>query len=714
MYSPEIVARRMRSVESAYNVRFHRYSIDDSRAISRDLTNSAYDEKGQQVRALSRDEQDFIWNEMTISRNDFRYWAERHVQIVTDSDEGTKTHITMTGAQEVFLSRMAKTEERMWQEKDAGNTRFDGQCYFVHKARQMGLSTHCELIGVHLTNFFADVAGLCGSTDDQKTQDMYRNYFLTPYDNMPPWMRGPLKSKVKDRGLLFASGSWISLQDSSQKAGFGQGAKWHWSHCTEVASWANTVEMMENHYFPSISRSIRGHAFAESTSQGMHDWWHTRTELARKGKFDRWQYLFIPWYLVPEFYHDYPADAWIPKKETAAEAELIERTSWEWADGRTIRLSREQMYWWEKTRQGFVDRHTLNEFYKSYPSVPEQSFVHSGQSSFEVEVLEACQQQTRTPVAYEIATASTPTELVISSDKELREIGAKIYSVGKYDLVPMRVPEDEQYDSRGLVLLWEKPHDQFDYFLGADPAVGIANWSRYVRTKKDGSRDNSALEIIRRGFNGQADVQVAEFAAPIFPQDFALYVNVLGRMFKGRAEEGMALATVEVNNHGILCQNELMHRYDYINLYQRRKTSDGVNVDYAETFGWLTTASTIREIWTLGKKHISDARLFTRSNWLVTEMRNCVDDNIRTKMVLSLTRGKAEGGDRHDDRVYAMLFALEGAHSWTHGLLMPPSHQIAPVTVEGSPRKYSFAERDMTSAQVEDYIAEWEAGLGEL
>lgn len=715
MYSPEIIDRRIRSVESTYSVRFHRYSIADSLSIT-DHLSSAFDDRGHQLRALSSRESDFIFNEIVLSRCDFRYWAERYCRLIVDDEEATRKNITLTPAQIIILARMSATEDRMWRERDEGHTRFDGQCYFVHKSGQMGISTHCEIVGVHRLNFYPDTMGLLASQNDQMTQKLYTDYFRSVYESMPPWMRAPLTSKIKDRGLDLATGSRAVLQDASQKSGLGQGSKWHFVHLTECAVWPDPVNSVEANVFPRISRSIKGIAFLESTSAGMHDWWHQRTEMARRRELNRWQYLFIPWYLIPGFYHDYPPDGWSPLPETLQERDLIERTSPEWANGETIHPTAEMMFWWERTRQNYQRMGTLNEFYKAHPSTPEQSFTHSGQSSFEVEVLESLQRQVQAPVAYELATPYTESELVLANPSD--PSAPRIYSVGKYDLVPVRVrPQDP--DPRGLILIWEPPSDRHDYFGGADPAIGIANWSRHLRARADSKRDNSALQIIRRGYSGLPDTQVAEFAAPIFPQDFALYLNLLGRLYHGRADERQMMWTIEVNMHGILCQQELISRYDYSHLYQRRRSSDGATVSFLDQLGWVTNGQTIRELWAFGKKHISDARLLTRSNWLVTEMRDCTDDDIRLK---SYSYGKAEGskpggGWRHDDRVYSMLFALEGAHSWMHqGMLdmQPPQPAVTSVAVEGSPRRDSVLDRDMTYLEYQDACAEWDARIGDI
>lgn len=722
MYSTEIVDRRVTSVERAYNIRLHRYSVSDSVSISNFISTDAFDEKGRQVRPLVQSESDFVWNELALSRCDFRYFAERHVKIILDNESGSRGTIDLTPAQELILGRMAVTEERMWKERDAGRTRFDGQCYFMHKSGQMGISTHCEIVGVHRLNFYPDTMGLVASSNDQMTQKLYTDYFLSVYDSLPPWMRSPLKSKVKDRGLDFLSESRCVLQDASQRAAVGQGSKWHYVHLSEVATWPDPVKSFEGSdgVLPRISRSIKAVAFLESTSAGMHDWWHERTESARKGEFDRWQYIFVGWWMVPMFKHDYPPDGWTPTAEALEEATLIERVSPSYTDGaRTVRLTREQLYWWSRERADYQKKGILNEFYKAYPSIPEQSFTHSGQSSFEYEVLESLQRTVTPPIPYELAIRSLPSELVMS-DTDLYSIDPSrrfrpLYTVGNYDLVAMRVPVDQQHDPRGLILMWEPPSGQHDFFGGADPAVGIANWTRYTRARADNKRDNSAIEIVRRGFYQRPDVQVAEFAAPIFPQDFALYLHVLGKLFKGRNEDREMMWTIEVNNHGVLCQEELIQRYNYSNLYQRRKTADGASPDFLNLYGWLTTAQTIRELWTLGKKHVSSGQLMTNSNWLVGEMRDCQDDDIRVKMSYAMTRGKAEGGNKHDDRVYALLFALEGAHSWTHGMLQAPSPVVQSVRIEGGPQtRQSAFTRDFTAAEYADFLSDWEATIGEL
>jgi hypothetical protein len=708
LYSEAVVQRRLRAIEQHYKVKLHRYAIEESVAISKHVS-LAFDEKGHQIRALKKQEQDFIWNEMALCRADFKYWAERYCTVVPKGGDGKRVHMTLTSAQNIFVKRMARTEDKMWAERDAGHTTFDGQCYFVHKARQMGLSTHCELVGVHIGNFYSDTPELIGSTNDQMTQKMYTDYYLSVYDNMPYWMKSPLRSKVKDRGLDYSHNSRVVLQDASQKSGFGQGSNWVWCHLTEVASWPDPVGMVENHFFPSISLSHRTAAFLESTSQGMDDWWHTRTEAARRGDFGRWQYLFIPWYLVPEFYHGYPPDEWVVPDHAAREAKLIADSSPEWADGVTIRPTKAMLYWWVQMRKTYEDTNTLNEFYKNYPSVPEQSFTHSGQSSFEHEVIEILEQMSHTPpVPYEIATKKLPSELIIT---DAGPSGPKIYPIGKHDLVPVHVPESMQKEARGLILMYEQPSERHDYFGGADTAGGIANWSRYMRHKGDTDKDNAAIQIIRRGFYGKPDVQVCEFAAPIMPQDFAPYIALLGELYKGREECNQCLFTIEVNGYGKVTQTELMEKYEYINLYQRVNTKDGVNIDVLNQFGWLTTIQSITELWTMGKKWISSGMLETRSKYLVREMRYCRDDDVRLKIARSMIRGKAAGVDketksqRHDDRVYATLFALEGAHGFSQHLeALPPNLDMVPVIVSASPRNIPATERDLTYAEYVDAI----------
>ena len=71
--------------------------------------------------------------------------------------------------------------------------------------------------------------------------------------------------------------------------------------------------------------------------------------------------------------------------------------------GHTVMLPRENLYWWESTRQAYKDGSKLNFFYTSYAATPEESFQHANVSAFAADFLEDMRLRTHPGQTYEIA-----------------------------------------------------------------------------------------------------------------------------------------------------------------------------------------------------------------------------------------------------------------------------------------------------------------------
>lgn len=721
MYDPSIVDRRIQSVEREFKVRLHRYSISDARYVAEVQLEAKRNPKTRELEGLTLDEQLFIQNELLLSRCDFRYWFERYVHIVVDNISGRYDVPKIRRPQEILLTRLAQRERDVHDRVDRGEEWVDGNCWFIHKARQMGLSTICLAVGAHLTNFFHYNAGLVGSTNEPKTRQAYRDYFYMIWNSLPSWMRIPASADTKTEGLVLDNGSKLVLQHSEQDSGFGQGAKWHFSHLTEVAGWAPTVvqEMIENHYFPSVSRSMRTVAFMESTSQGQDNWWHRSTERARARRMGRWWYMFIPFYLAPDLYISYPDDGWSPAPETLAEANLIERTSPEWNDGKVYTPSRGQLHWWETTREQYRVSGTLNEFYKNHPSTPEQSFTHSGRSSFPYEIISHCEQSTLEPVYYDILTDITPAGLVITEPaKSLGYVPSwwkddppKQYKVGDVTIGPVYVRQEDRVDPRGLICLWERPEDTrpHDMYGAVDTTGGIPGWSRFLRKQGEDEIDNGAIQIIRS--TPHMDVQVAEFAAPIMAVPLADIYAVLGRLYFGRNGMDDQLQTiVELTSDGLAFQEELVSKYGWIAFYQHSRFNGSEYIE-TDTYGFKPSPLGIRQMWTHGKHQLCDKRFLVRSTHFVREMRSCTDDNI---YVAHLTRGKApKGGGRHDDRVYAGMYASWFSNGWANPDPRPVRSPTPYVVTEGKKKLRLWQmESEEREAVLADFDDRWSQATG--
>lgn len=229
--------------------------------------------------------------------------------------------------------------------------------------------------------------------------------------------------------------------------------------------------------------------------------------------------------------------------------------------------------------------------------------------------------------------------------------------VGHYELADID-PTTLDDDPRGIVWLYEKPRPGASYIVSCDPSYGIAGWDRMARTEDDARTDNCAIEVIRCGIGKLPDVQVAEYAAPIDPEDAAAVVNFLGRMYGGTDENEQALVIVEVQpGPGLLTQRELINRYGYLNLFQWQHL-DTMNVKPTQSYGWYSSRQSRQMLWIRGTRHITSRGITLNSPWLIEEMTDAVLDNF-----LSFT-ARAQWG-AHDDRIVALLMGIWAANEWS-------------------------------------------------
>lgn len=249
------------------------------------------------------------------------------------------------------------------------------------------------------------------------------------------------------------------------------------------------------------------------------------------------------------------------------------------------------------------------------------------------------------------------------------------YRIGRFIAQPASSSDyHNDHDPRGILWMFEPPHNFCNYIIGTDPTYGIENWSRENRNKDDAKTDNAVACVIRKGFKGQPDVQVAEFAAPITPFEFAGVVNFIGRLYGGDNEEGQAYLCNEVwPGPGLSLHAELSTKFGYTNEYYHRYLNTAAPT-VTQWPGFYANRQSVSDLWIKGRHHINKGNVRILSPWLVEEMADCSWDMQRN-------RGFAQqGSSRHDDRVSALLLALWAANQWT--MSIAPSEQQAPEKLE--------------------------------
>jgi len=236
----------------------------------------------------------------------------------------------------------------------------------------------------------------------------------------------------------------------------------------------------------------------------------------------------------------------------------------------------------------------------------------------------------------------------------------QIPNCGILQPVDFQTHDATDLDARGQILIFEPPSPRDSYVVGVDPTGGLVNWTRSLRNEADSKTDNGAIEVIKRGLKGKPDIQVAEYAAPNDPEDLAPIVNFLGRLYCGTDESEQAPCIIEVYpGPGFRVQDELINRFHYYNFFRGRYV-DSIVYKPTNSYGWVTTPKSLRELWGKTVGHIKRKRVIINSPWLVEEMSNI---SMKPHMMWGESVGR-----KHDDRLRAFMLSLWMLHDWNQTL----------------------------------------------
>lgn len=377
-----------------------------------------YDKNGapaEWVREPSKQEWDYINNERIMCKYDFRYFANRYAKIQIVRPDGSPVGVDRLGkhgfmrTQEALLARIQSEEERMYDAFDHGESVL-GLLFFVHKARQTGFTALIRIMEKQRTFFWPDTMALAASENLEMVQELYRRDKVL-YSNMPWFIRPSIRYDTKDEQLEFAEINTVTLyHQGNQHGGMGTGKTISVAHLTECALWdrsaashyVNTRKILDDLY-PAIPRSLNTLYVMESTALGIGGFWYDQVELIRNGK-SRFKLFFCPWYAADMKYAETPPTGWYPGDYVQHVADVVRDTSFEYL-GYTMELTRQQMYWYERTMDEHEGR--LFTFFSNYPTTIEESFQNSGDCAFSYELLAELQKGIG-PLhgAYDLTTAS--------------------------------------------------------------------------------------------------------------------------------------------------------------------------------------------------------------------------------------------------------------------------------------------------------------------
>ncbi len=614
MYSKTIVQSRLARAEADLNKALGKFALRDYTPAQvqdwNDRISKSYDLAGGLIRPLGLDEQAFILNEVTRCKFDFEYWASRYCTI--SSSEGRLVPLVLREAQRKLLARIAELEDARYP-MPTGKVGL-----IVAKARRAGATVLGQAIVAHGCMLRPQAMGLIASDIPENTLKLYQIQERI-YDNLPVWMRPNMSGRVKSEHMHFDGlDSDLTCGTGNQKNPMGQGIRLDFIHFTEVSTWEVVgIEQIDEDVYPAFDSSGVATScwLMESTGKGgsgnfFHDQYQTAK--ANKGSF---RAIFLSWYDVPEM-HTRQAEGMEFSETTKAVARRIRGDT-------GYDCTRDQLAWYQITREQFEAKSNLEGFLQEYPSTDEECFQYGLRSVFTLEVRDR------------VRNAVKPLVGAFDIDIRRKKLTNRM-SPSEFDGKP---------DNRLLVYEWP-PRKDCTYVMGVDVSYGVG-------------RDRYCIHVNRVGNRHFPDEQVAEISGQLSPIDCAIPCWIVGHMYTDR--DGIpAKMAIEVNpgSPGLMTQVELQ-RMGYANFYiwKRLNVMGG---GYTKEIGWQTTPATRAPLTKMGVEYINKDQWNINSPFFIEEMKTFVDLG-PTKAGRYMEHFEHAPGC-NDDRLFAGFIALWVSH----------------------------------------------------
>jgi len=592
------------------------YSVADAAALTASAA-TAVDADGERIRPLTQEEQRFVGSCQLRVIYDFPYFAERFCWI-DDAGHGLRRLSPLWESQQLVLDQLARLEMA---NVTSGSP--DGLLLNILKARQLGVSTLSEALVAHRICTRKHIRALSGADVEDQAGYLFR-MVVRLYDALPWFLRPGRVYFTKNRELTLSNESFLktawgkstrgALQavsgEEGSKGAIGRGQTYSVVHISELPTWENP-EQLDTALLPAIPYAADTLVLYEATAEHAGDWWHTHWLASGRGE-GRFRNIFIPWSAEPSKYALPPPEGWSPSPSTLKHAEKCERDSPRWFGGKTVRLTRAQLFWYETTRRFYESKGQLYKFLKEYPADDQECFQYAGRSIFTFDQIEAIDRAgSRRKLldvwavepALEIAALrrtadqpDAPTSPDIQPKKVVPPLVPHVTPKGS-PLAHVTQPVPPGYGFRRLsksdlaalpslrdsvLAIWEYPRTRGSrrYVMAVDVSDGLG-------------QDYSVIDIIRYPTMDDPAEQVAQYCTNVLdPKALAFICDAIGRYY--RDQDGIeALAAIETNSHGLATQDTLQLHLGYTSFYIW-EYADAASPErrYSTRIGWMTSRRT--------------------------------------------------------------------------------------------------------------------------
>lgn len=414
----------------------------------------------------------------------------------------------------------------------------------VLKSRQLGLTTISVGLMCWLSMLHPMVYALSMSDEDVRV-DVNFGMARTAHENLPWWLQPEIRYDVRPQILGFdrargtkvkGSGlkSLLYFESANQPSGAAYSKSLFGAHLAEVARYRNSHSITEG-IFGSLVSYPGSIGIMESTARGRKGTWHRLCRASQQKKL-AWEFVFIEWFREPGYTMQVPESFELTGDEVGIRKKVAEQLHYDLTDGQ-FAWRRDMMSQFEAT-DGDSEK-----FHQEFPMTPSEAFISSGLCAFSKKRLNQ----------------------MLEIFCQIPKWRGSIRLSEKNNKTPMMSKSED-----GSFQIWDGPAKGAQYYIGADPGMGIPG------------ADPSCAQVylIPEDINKPLR-QVARWHGYASPNQFARILAAIGYFYH------TAEIAAEANTIQTVC-SDLVKVLDYPRWY-RDMREDRIRNAYLNYIGWWTT-----------------------------------------------------------------------------------------------------------------------------
>ena len=464
----------------------------------------------------------------------------------------------------------------------------------ILKGRQQGFTTLVTAYQLACSLLNKNFQGFTLADKSDNSESIFQNKAKYPYSQLSEILKPTEKFNNRKQFLFEKINSSWTVDTATKDV--GRSRTINFFHGSECAFWKDGISSIQAALGEAFTKNCI--KIYESTANGYNDY---------KKMWDSGVHIncFYEWWKTKEYKTSFPNEE--IKKEFISNIE--KKTDWIWERLKwlkdKVKLSLEQLYWYYKKYEGYIDKRLIKQ---EYPCSPEEAFLLSGSNAFDTEKILSRMQTIPKPL----------------------KIGYFDYKYDGNKITDIKWTNDRN----GYINIYELPNTpkMTKYCIGGDTAGdGSDYFTGHVLDAKTGKQ----VAVLKHQFD--ADLYVKQMYC------LGKYYSSIG--YNGTKEE--ALIGIETNFDTFPIRE--LQRLGYTNQYVREKI-DEYTGKTEKRFGFKTTS-------------ITRPTIISSLIEIVREHTELINDKDTLEELLTIIRNEKgrieapEGG--HDDQMMGLAIAYE-------------------------------------------------------